>query len=89
MINLIKADVLVSGGMARRSLLLFIPLLDEGVFEIKWKELSYAEARSIILPLIKKSRVLPIGGRRYGIIAKKIEVRRDLKLKKKDISQAT
>jgi len=45
----------------------------EGVlFEIKWKELSYEDARDIILRLIEKSLLVKIDQKRYGIVAKRI-----------------
>jgi len=41
------------------------------LFEVKWRELSYNDAKSIILKLIEKSNI-GIGKKEYGIIAKKL-----------------
>ncbi|MEM2741119.1 MAG: ATP-binding protein [Nitrososphaeria archaeon] len=42
------------------------------VFEVKWKELSYEDAKRIITRLIEKSHSLRIGEKNYGLIVKKI-----------------
>jgi len=39
------------------------------LFEIKWKELSYENAKNIIL---RKSLLVKINQKRYGIVAKRI-----------------
>ncbi len=46
---------------------------DKGiVFEVKWKELSYDEAKTVITRLIEKSYSVRMGKKYYGLIAKKI-----------------
>jgi AAA+ ATPase superfamily predicted ATPase len=42
------------------------------LFEVKWKELSYNDARSIISNLIERGNQIRIERKEYGIIAKKI-----------------
>jgi len=42
------------------------------LFEIKWRELSYEDAKNIILRLIEKSLLVKIEQKRYGIVAKRI-----------------
>ena len=42
------------------------------LFEIKWKELSYEDAKNIILRLIEKSLLVKIKQKRYGVVAKRI-----------------
>lgn len=42
------------------------------LFEVKWKELSYNDAKSIISRLIEKSHSIRIEKKEYGIVAKKL-----------------
>lgn len=42
------------------------------LFEAKWKELSYNDAKSIILKLIEKGNLTGMEKKEYGIIAKKL-----------------
>ncbi|MCX8189329.1 MAG: ATP-binding protein [Nitrososphaeria archaeon] len=46
---------------------------DKGLlFEVKWKELSYEEAKRTITRLIEKSHFIRIGQKDYGLIVKKV-----------------
>jgi AAA+ ATPase superfamily predicted ATPase len=48
-------------------------------FEVKWKELSYEDAKDILLKLIEKSNPIKAERKEYGIIAKKISEKEKLR----------
>jgi len=78
---LIGADVLGGWwhGGEEIDLVAYSSRADEGIlFEVKWKELSYGEAKSVLLRLAEKAGRIPMGRRRYGIVAKRVEERERL-----------
>ena len=73
----IKIDADVIGkwqyGKDEIDLLIYSSKEDKGMlFEVKWKEIDYNNAKNILLKLIEKSRLVRIGKKEYGIIAKKL-----------------
>ncbi|MGB9730374.1 MAG: ATP-binding protein, partial [Thermoprotei archaeon] len=48
-------------------------------FEVKWKELSYDDAKNILIKLIEKSNLIKAERKEYGIIAKKINEKEKLR----------
>jgi len=43
------------------------------LFEVEWKELSYEEAKSILLKLIEKGRLVRVENKEYGLVAKRVK----------------
>ncbi|MBO3754138.1 MAG: ATP-binding protein [Candidatus Brockarchaeota archaeon] len=48
------------------------------LLEVKWKDLSYEEAKNTILKLIEKGRSVKMNEKKYGIIAKKVSDKEEL-----------
>ncbi len=48
-------------------------------FEVKWKELSYDDAKNILLKLIGKSNSIKVDKKEFGLIAKKIHEKERLR----------
>jgi AAA+ ATPase superfamily predicted ATPase len=49
------------------------------LFEVKWKELQYSDAKNILSKLIGKSHLVKIEKKEYGLIAKKLSGKEMLK----------
>lgn len=76
--ELVEADILGGWwhGGEEIDLIAYSSKVDEGVLlEVKWKALSYREAKSIIFRLVEKARRVPIGRERYGIVAREVAER--------------